>query len=146
MAQPVRHREKAGKLYPPAVQKMGSAQINLGLYSSLDETRGSGHDASRFEVMEKEGAVRREVLAAIQARLSPEALADLEAMFYLERDRVYSEHYEPYVAQVLREHAVAKDPQAKIMHLLEKTNLLQCLQGAAGKFGRLSLAERLKGL
>ena len=40
MAQPVRHREKAGKLYPPAVQKMGSAQHGDGLYPFSEEFAG----------------------------------------------------------------------------------------------------------
>ena len=33
---------KAGKLQPPAIQRWVSAQINLGLYPSLDECWGSG--------------------------------------------------------------------------------------------------------
>ena len=38
-----RRRDKAGKLYPPAVQRMVSEQMKNGLCLSLDERRGSGH-------------------------------------------------------------------------------------------------------
>jgi hypothetical protein len=38
-----RHRERAGKLYPLAIQSSASLQINLGLCSSVDERQGSGH-------------------------------------------------------------------------------------------------------
>jgi hypothetical protein len=48
------------------------------------------------------------------------------------------------MANTLKEHAAAKDAQEEISHLMEKTNFLQCVQGAAAKLGRLSLAERLK--
>src|SRR3546814_8302238 len=103
-------------------------------------------DTARFAAMAKEAAVRQEVVASIAKRLSPEALADLEAIFYLERNRIYTEYYEPSVARVLKEHAAAEDAQTEILHLMEKTNFLQCLQGAAARLGRLSLAERLKGM
>jgi tripartite-type tricarboxylate transporter receptor subunit TctC len=39
---------QAGKLYPPAIQRWVSLQMNPGLYSSADEARGSGHSCSRF--------------------------------------------------------------------------------------------------
>jgi hypothetical protein len=90
--------------------------------------------------------VYREVAGAIETRLSPEALADLEAMFYLDRDRMFSEHYEWMVEYVLKEHAAAKGPTEQISRLMEKTNFLMCLQSAAAKLGRLGLAERLKAL
>jgi hypothetical protein len=101
-------------------------------------------DKARFEGMKKQAAVRKEVVTAIESRLSPEAIAALEAIFYLERDRIFPEYYERETAHTLKEHAAAQDPQEEIAHLMEKTNFLQCVQGAAAKLGRLSLAERLK--
>jgi hypothetical protein len=101
-------------------------------------------DKARFEGMKKQAAVRKEVVTAIESRLSPEALAALKAIFYLERDRIFSEYFEKVMANTLKEHAAAKDAQEEISHLMEKTNFLQCVQGAAAKLGRLSLAERLK--
>ncbi len=101
-------------------------------------------DPARFKGMKERAAMRKEVVTAIESRLSPEALAALEAMFYLERDRVFSEHFENMVAETRKEHKAANDPQEEIFHLMEKTNFLQCVQGAATKLGRLSLVERLK--
>jgi hypothetical protein len=42
MTQPARHRERAGKLYPLAIQSSASLHPHLGLSSSADERRGSG--------------------------------------------------------------------------------------------------------
>jgi hypothetical protein len=42
MAQPARHGEQAGKNLPSGDPKIGLTAINPGLYSSLDESRGSG--------------------------------------------------------------------------------------------------------
>lgn len=100
-------------------------------------------DPRRFEGMKKSSNKRKAALEAVEARLSPEALADLEAMFYLGRDGFYSEYYEQRVATTLREHEAANALTGEILHLLEKTNLLPCVQAAAVKLGRLSLAERL---
>jgi hypothetical protein len=103
-------------------------------------------DTKRFEGMKEEAAKRQGVVKAIEARLSPEALAELEAMFYGERDHIFAEHHEAMIARILMEHEAAKNPQAKILHLMAKTNFLQCVQGAAAQLGRLSLAERLKAM
>lgn len=112
-----------------------------------DESLGLDYfDPARFESMREDAALRKEVVTAIAARLSAEALAALEAMFYLDRDRVFSEYFERMTTRTIAEHAAAKDAQAEISHLMEKTNFLQCMQGASTKLGRLSLAERLKAL
>jgi hypothetical protein len=103
-------------------------------------------DATRFETMKEEAEISREVMTAVESRLSPEALAELEAMFYLERERMFVEYYERMIARVRKEHAAAKDPQAEVLHLMEKTNFLHCMQGAAARLGRLLLAERLKAM
>jgi hypothetical protein len=116
-----------------------------------DET-GSGEfvsgldyfDTARLAAMQEGVKIQNEVARAIETRLSEEELADLEAMFYLARDNVYSEYYDAMVARTLKEHASAKAPGSEIMHLLEKTNLLQCIQIASVRLGRLALAARLK--
>lgn len=101
-------------------------------------------DSSRREATVKMAETCREVLTVIDTLLSPQALAELEAMFYLERGHIFTEYYEREIARALKEHAAAKDPQAEISHLMEKTNFLQCMCGAAVRLGRLSLAERLR--
>jgi len=101
-------------------------------------------DTKWFEGMKEEEAKRQEVAEAIETRLSSQALAELEAMFYGERDRIFAEFHEAETVRILQEHAAAKNPQAEIRHLMEKTNFLQCIQRAAVRLGRLSLAESLK--
>ena len=100
-------------------------------------------DPSRFEVIKESSNLRKIAVEALKARLTPEALADLETMFYLGRDGFYSEFYEQRVAETLKEHEAANAPAVEIWHLLEKTNLLQSIQAASVKLGRLSLGKRL---
>jgi hypothetical protein len=103
-------------------------------------------DPARFEMMKKDANIRRGVVTTIKERLSPEALAELEAMFYLERDRIFVEYHEQLIARILKEHTATKDPQAEILHLMDKTNFLQCVRGAAARLGRLSLVDHLKAI
>lgn len=103
-------------------------------------------DSSRFEAMKETAAIREEVVTAIEARLSKEALAELEAMFYLGRDRIFTEYHENMISRILREHAAANDTKAEIMHLMQKTNFLQDVRDAAARLGRLSLADRLQAM
>lgn len=101
-------------------------------------------DVSRFEGMKERLALEAQVIKAVKNRLSADALADLEAIFYVERDRIFTEYYPRRVDQALGKHAAADDPEQEIRHLIEKTNLLECLQRGVAKLGRLALAERLR--
>ncbi|MEH7901753.1 hypothetical protein V7794_10625 [Rhizobium laguerreae] len=101
-------------------------------------------DMSRFEKMLEQGKLDREVIDAVNERLDSGKLADLEVMFYRERDRIPSEYYEEMVAAKLSEHAAANDSKAEIRHLLEKTNLLQNMRGSAKRLGRIALAAKLQ--
>ena len=103
-------------------------------------------DPSIVDAWAEDAAVRKEVVEAIEGRLSREAVADLDAMFYLGRDRVFPEYYEEMIARNLRKLSTAAETQAAILHLMDKTNFLQCLQGAARKLGRLTLAGRLEAV
>jgi len=125
--------EQWRRLHPPRAQDDG----DLGL---------DYFDPKRFDGMKERAAAFQEVQKSIAVRLSPEALAELEAMFYLQRDGIASEYHEREVARTLAEHAAAQNPQHEISHLMEKTNFCACLEGAAKKLGRLSLAERLKAV
>jgi hypothetical protein len=125
--------EQWRRLHPEREQEDGSVGLDY-------------FDAKRFERMKEEAAKRGEVVKAIEARLSADALAELEAMFYGDRDHIFPEYHEAMIARILKEHAAAKNPQVKIVHLMEKTNFLQCAHGATVRLGRLSLAERLKAM
>lgn len=99
-----------------------------------------------FQEMAAEMATLNEIVRGIEAELSPEAIADLETVFYLGRDQVFAEYYEAMVARNRKEHAVAQNHSEKIRHLMQKTNFLLCVQLATTKLGCLSLADRLKNI
>jgi len=99
---------------------------------------------SYFERMKKEMAIVREVVTIIDKRLSAEQLADLEVLFYMGRELHFCEEYESMVAEKLKEHAAAKNSGVEVLHLIEKTNLLQCTISASNILGRLSLRARLE--
>lgn len=101
-------------------------------------------DASRIEGIEEWGKLYREIINTVDERLDSDKLADLEVMFYRERDRIYSEYYEEMVADKLKEHLAANDSKAEIRHLLEKTSLLQHVRGSAMRLGRIALAKALQ--
>lgn len=113
-------------------RKHGESEIGLNYF-----------DAARFEDMHQSQKLYSDAIDAIDQRLSPEKLADLEVLFYLERDRHYSERYETMVTSKLREHAAAGDREEEIRHLMEKTNFLHCVRGSAFKLGRIDLARHL---
>lgn len=114
--------------------------------SAGDESGIDYFDPARFEGIEERFALEREVIAALQEQLTIDEFADLEAIFYLGRDRWFSEHYEEYVDGVKKEYAVEPDPRVKIAHLMEKTNFLTAACEGLTKLGRLSLTERLAHL
>lgn len=121
------------------------------IHPVLDENESGGlgldyFDASRFEGMMERSALYAQVIEAVKNRLPADALADLEAIYYVERDGILTEYYLRRVDQVREEHAAANDSEQEIRNLMEKTNLLQCLQRGAAKLGRLALAERLKAV
>jgi hypothetical protein len=100
-------------------------------------------DPATVDAMLEDLRVEQEVIVEIEKRIAGNKLAEIEAMFYLARDRIFSEHYEQRIEIARKQHAAANDPKAQIAHLIEKTNFLHCLQESARKLGRLSLAERL---
>lgn len=116
------------------------------LHPASDKSDSLGTDyfeAVRFERMKEERAIRIEVFDEIEWRLNAAKLAEMEAIYYLGRDRLFPEYYEWRVDLAKKEHGAANDPKAEIAHLMLKTDFLTCVQSAAAKIGRLSLVERL---
>jgi hypothetical protein len=54
--------------------------------------------------------------------------------------------FDAKVAQIKRKQSVERDPSEQLRHLIDKTNLLHCLQSGAVKAGRLALAVQLERL
>lgn len=109
-----------------------------------DETLGISYfDLARLKAYKEQNRIKVDIIAKIGDAFSIDKLAELEAMYYLARDRHYVEYYERMFEHAKSQYAHTKEPQRKIAHLIGKTNLLGCLQMAAGMLGRLSLASRL---
>lgn len=110
---------------------------------AAEETGIDYFDFARLKGVQERGRLYREVIDNLSDRLDAGKLADLEVMFYLERDRCFSEYYEELVSRKLKEHAAAGRPKEEMRHLLEKTSLLQHVRGSAKRLGRIKLADRL---
>ena len=93
-----------------------------------------------------ERTAEQEVCCAIAERIDTKKFAELEALFYLGRDRHHSEYYEEMVEKKIRDHAAAKDKAEEIRNLMSKTNFLVCLSAVASKVGRLRLSVSLKDI
>jgi hypothetical protein len=114
-----------------------------------NEKKSTGELISAIELignMESHIDTKNEVLTTIKDRLSKEAVADLETIFYLGRDGFYSEYYEREVENRQKNLKKKNDHTAITHHLIKKTNLLQSLNKAAIKLGRLTLHEELNTL
>jgi hypothetical protein len=131
----VLHILKQWRLVHPARDENGDEDTGLNFSDLID-----------LEAMKKWGARFSEAVESIESRISADAIADLEAIFYIERDSEFTEYYERFVDEIRKEHVVANDPKQKIQHLIDKTNLLDCLQRGTAKLGRLRLAEKLKAI
>lgn len=89
---------------------------------------------------------RKAVLTTLLNELGDNDVADLEALYYLGRDGYFPELFDARVAQVKRKQAALRDLTEQLRHLIDKTNLLRCLQIGAKRAGRLALAGQLDGL
>jgi hypothetical protein len=90
--------------------------------------------------------VRRSVMSALGKELTSDDVAELEALYYLGRDGYLPELFDRTVVRIKRKQAVEKDIPEQLRHLIDKTNLLRCLQIGAQRVGRLSLAKQLDHL
>ena len=94
------------------------------------------------------GANREEatVVAAITKLLTPEQFGELAAIFFLARDRYYSEDFLECIEKEKNSFVAHDDPAVQIVYLFEKTNLLAELAIGVAQIGRLKLAETLSTL
>lgn len=85
---------------------------------------------------------------SIKDKLSPSAVAEIEAIFYLSRDRRYSEEFEALFEHfnksltVLSGDRLEEEKQRNFIHVFEKINFIDELIGGLRKIGRISLAGK----
>lgn len=82
----------------------------------------------------------------IVAKLTNEEFSELEALYYLGRNRQYGEYYEKMLASTVSTNALAESRFERVDHVMSKTNLLKGLIGGCKAAGRPSLAQRLSAL
>lgn len=112
-----------------------------------DEDLGMMWSFDKFmEYENKISKIYNDITNEINERLSSDAIADLEVIFYMARDNVFSEYYLQNAEMKQADYANIGDLHEKIRHLLEKTNLLMCLQKGARMLGRSALAQRLMAI
>ncbi|MGH1378829.1 MAG: hypothetical protein ACRBB3_08400 [Alphaproteobacteria bacterium] len=92
-----------------------------------------------FEYLQKSKNVRE----TIAKFLSQDEAADLEALFYIGRENLFCEFYEGKLASIKKEHKANNNLAQEIGHLIEKTNLLDCIIVGLGILGKPSLADEL---
>jgi hypothetical protein len=113
------------KLHPS-----GPAPNNLGTDYMADRD---------WDAMQSQARVAQEVNAAIVAALTPDEIADLQAIFYQGRNKQFCEHYEQRWASIRDEHCRTW----KVNHLMEKTNFRKAFSHGVAKLGRPGLAAAL---
>jgi hypothetical protein len=86
---------------------------------------------------------RRECLDALSETIFCQEAADLQALFYLGRGDFYPELFEQRAAAYLKSMGDGAEVRNRTARILDKTNLLTCLERGARRAGRLALAERL---
>jgi hypothetical protein len=86
---------------------------------------------------------RRECVDALSGTINSQEAADLEALYYLGRGDFLPEQFEDRATAYLKPLSDEAELRAQTGRLLDKTNLLACLERGARRAGRLSLAEQL---
>jgi hypothetical protein len=86
---------------------------------------------------------RRQCVEALSGTIFCQEAADLEALFYLGRGDFFPEQFDDRAATYLKSLADGSELSDLTGRLLDKTNLLTCLERGARQAGRLALAERL---
>ena len=104
---------------------------------------GTRLDQQNLDELCKHMQRRRELNKAVQAIISPDELADLEALFYIGREREKGEHYEWMLEYSKDLHPNSGDV-ADVDQILSKPALLENVIIGARLVGRPSLAFRLQ--
>lgn len=101
-------------------------------------------DPKDFEKLFENADEERAARGNIEAELTVDEIADAETIFYLARDKVYSEYYEISLEQTKKEYQARNDIRREIHDLMQKTSFLMMFEAGVRKLGRLDLANRLR--
>ncbi|MBY5565926.1 hypothetical protein HFO55_01445 [Rhizobium leguminosarum] len=99
-----------------------------------------------FDALRRDREHEKEALNDILATLSIDEIADAETIFYLSRNRDFSESYEDDLDVKKKEYRASGDFRMETYNLMQKTNFLEDFTSGVQKLGRLALAASLKNL
>ncbi|WP_152986595.1 hypothetical protein [Pseudovibrio sp. POLY-S9] len=99
----------------------------------------------RKNLLEKQ-EVEEKVLDCILKELTDDQIADAETIFYLARNKYYSESYAEMLADKKKEYQVSDDIPHELRNLMHKTNFLHEFKKGVRSLGRISLADKLEAL
>lgn len=118
------------------------------LHPKRDKTSAMGIRGSDIKIEMIVAANRQEatVVSTIRKLLTPEQFGELAAIFFLGRDRYFSEEFPNRVEKETASYLGKEDPTAHILYLFDKTNLLHDLTRGIEQIGRLKLSGMLSGL
>ncbi|UXU07148.1 hypothetical protein [Agrobacterium tumefaciens] len=88
--------------------------------------------------------IETNALDCILARLSSDEIADAETIYYLARDRNFTESYESNLERKKKEYRASGDLEMETFNLMHKTNFLLEFRRGAAMLGRLELENHLK--
>lgn len=108
--------------------------------------RGASIFEGGFEAIEEHVKRTRSLVDAVIEQLDSNEFADLETLYYLGRNGDQGEHYDEFLAQTVRKHALAGSRREGVRHVITKTNLLEGVVLGVRQAGRPSLAEQIRAI
>lgn len=88
----------------------------------------------------------KDMVGAVHAALPPEKIADLEAVYYIGNQRLFSEEYHRLRISAARELEVGADPWEKISHLLQKSDFPKASARGVDILGCPSLGRQIRAM
>lgn len=91
----------------------------------------------------KDNLAGNAIIRRILRKLSPEDIADVQAIYYLASQRQYCESYESGLQYAIAEYSKGENVCQKLAHLFDKSCLGAVLQQGVCMLGSISLSEQL---
>ncbi|MCZ7464833.1 hypothetical protein [Rhizobium rhizogenes] len=106
----------------------------------------AGYFNRNFEALFENRENEKDALDVILTELNFDEIADAETIFYLSRNREYSERYESNLDLKKKEYHASGDLQMEAFNLMHKTNFLSEFKRGVAMLGRLDLLDKLKDI
>lgn len=112
---------------------------------SMKESIGMDYFKDRgWAEVRRDRELKAKIIRWIAEGFSEEEFAEAETIFYLARDRIFSEHYEKMLERKIKEFRARGDLTLEINDLISKTNFRRCFTEGLRLVGRIGVSERLR--